>query len=386
MIQKTYNKNVSYGEPTGANQNLGFKDLQVGHRVRVEVKQREDGAIEAEEVTLETGDDAPADHAKIAGLIRSINYENNTLRLLSRDFVVPDGISVQDLQRNILRLTDLKAGDRVKLKGKYSTREGFVPEKITLMKGNAGLTAGMLQGAINRMDREKRMFDLLGFKVIVDEKATRFETKKLIAKGEHYEEFSRYWQKFEKVDLSDLNATDKFYLDGGFKYKPAKGRAFIINRTTLAKESGSLLDLGCGDGFWSFILAEWYEVTGEDLSKGGIYMARKKALEHNLKIDFVLTDSLLEEKRYDVVFTRAPSFFSARPVDHPDFRKGLEVVFRRAKRMLVYVTFSQPPFKTYNKAKTSYYHDPEELQTVFSKYGKTTVSFKEDYIVCEAIL
>ena len=185
------------------------------------------------------------------------------------------------------------------------------------------------------------------------------------------------------LDSSKLTATDKFYLDGGFGYDPKWAKSFIEERTSLANGSGRLLDLACGDGFWAFILAEWFDVTGEDLSPGGIFMARKKAREENLPVSFELIDSLETSDQYDVVFARGPSFWSNRSPDDDDFARGLDRVFQRVKEKLVYITYTDEPFGRHNEGQSSYYHDPEVLRSRFSAYGATTVELKDKYIVCE---
>jgi SAM-dependent methyltransferase len=146
---------------------IRFNDLKVGQRVKVKGKAGEDGVFVAQEISLE----GSSDRAEIKGLIQSINHQKNTLYLLNREFVLPDGVAVKDSQRNTIGLKDLKAGDVVKLKGKYSEFKRFVPEKIK-MQETAGFDFEELQGDINKIDREKKTLEVVGFKVVFNEKVT----------------------------------------------------------------------------------------------------------------------------------------------------------------------------------------------------------------------
>jgi len=187
----------------------------------------------------------------------------------------------------------------------------------------------------------------------------------------------------ENIDLSSLSETDKYYLKGGFRYDPKWGKEFIENATSLANGKGRLLDLACGDGFWSFILAEWYEVTGEDLSRGGIHMARKRREEEGKSLRFELKDSLEETEMFDIVFARGPSFWSNKEPNDPQFALGLERVVARTRKKLVYITYTVPPYGQFNETKSSYYHDPGVIQEKFSKFGDTAMTMDGNYLVCE---
>jgi hypothetical protein len=143
---------------------IGFDDLKVGQRVKVEGEPGVGNAFVAHKINMK----ASTDEAVVEGLIRGIDYQKNTLRLLNREFILPDGVEIRDLQRNIIGLKDLKAGDRVKLKGEYSERKGFVPEKIN-MKETTSFYLDKLQGDINKIDPEKKTLEVVGLTVRVNE-------------------------------------------------------------------------------------------------------------------------------------------------------------------------------------------------------------------------
>jgi len=155
--------------PKYINQIIEFNGLKVGQRLKVKGKLSEDGVFAAQKISPE----APADDSEIEGLIQSIDHQKNILCLLNREFVLPDNIAVKGLQGDIIGLKDLKAGDAVKLKGKFSESKGFVAAKIKMQETN-GFDCEELQGNINKIDWEKKILDVIGFTVMVNQKTALF--------------------------------------------------------------------------------------------------------------------------------------------------------------------------------------------------------------------
>jgi hypothetical protein len=159
---------VIVGGPEG-DQRLGFDDLEVGQGVKVKGMPDEDGVLAAQEISVE----APADRAEIEGIVQNIDNPPNVLRLLNREFTLPEGIVVKDLQRHPTVLKNLQAGDRVKLSGTYLAPEGFVPQKIKIQSAtDSGLAE--LRGEISKIDRKTKTLEVIGFTVAVNEKAKIF--------------------------------------------------------------------------------------------------------------------------------------------------------------------------------------------------------------------
>jgi glycosyl transferase family 25 len=144
-------------------------DLKVGLKAKVTGKLGEDGRFVAHEIRM----GAAADRAEIEGVIERLDQQKNTLRLLKREFALPDGIAVKDVQRNPTSLKNLKAGDRVKLKGKYSEAEGFAPEGIKVQEAT-DVNLEELQDNIHRIDSENKTFEVAGFTVVFNEETTIF--------------------------------------------------------------------------------------------------------------------------------------------------------------------------------------------------------------------
>jgi SAM-dependent methyltransferase len=67
----------------------------------------------------------------------------------------------------------------------------------------------------------------------------------------------------------------------------------------------TLLDLPCGDGFWSSVLSELgLRVTGVDLSRGGIEMARRTYPAVPFAVGNAEERLPLGESSFDIVFSR----------------------------------------------------------------------------------
>jgi hypothetical protein len=143
----------------------GIHDCKAGQRVKLKGKRGDHGTFVAHSITA----DDLADQAVIEDLIQSIEHEKNTLFILDHEIALPAAVKIKDFQRNVISLQALKAGDRVKLIGKYLDAKQFVLEKIK-MKEPGGFNVAELQGAIDRIDREKKTLEVLGFTVEVNEK------------------------------------------------------------------------------------------------------------------------------------------------------------------------------------------------------------------------
>lgn len=115
---------------------------------------------------------------------------------------------------------------------------------------------------------------------------------------------------------------DQHYAAGGFGYEDRRdhwlswARRHYVEAFGLAP--GRLLDVGCGDGFWTSLFAELgFEATGVDLSAGGIETARAKYSG----IPFVVADADValpfEPGSFDVIFCRAISHFGEPDLEAP---------------------------------------------------------------------
>lgn len=189
---------------------------------------------------------------------------------------------------------------------------------------------------------------------------------------------------------------DKFYEEGGFGYSEHL-EEWIFDNVFEGKyeKDASLLDAGCGDGFWSFLLSSRFNVTGIDTSHSGIKMALKKSRKYKTKnIDFICGDALEVRGCFDIIFCRAISCLNL-PPQNLLFKENMQKLFSLCKKELIYIQYTQKPYgrwdesnlfdkdsdsKTYYNSKW-YYHDPEELYKVFSQLGNAEVRDIDSYIV-----
>ena len=115
---------------------------------------------------------------------------------------------------------------------------------------------------------------------------------------------------------------DRHYAAGGFGYEERRehwlawARRHYVDAFDLPP--GRLLDVGCGDGFWTSIFSELgFEATGVDLSPGGIEAARSRSPG----IPFLVADAdealPFEPGSFDVVFCRAISHFGEPDLEAP---------------------------------------------------------------------
>lgn len=199
--------------------------------------------------------------------------------------------------------------------------------------------------------------------------------------GEYkFETFAQYLKidlppdKDEKLNTDNY---DVFYSNGGFNYNKQWGENFIKTRTIIPKlpKNYTILDVGCGDGFWSNILSEYHSVIGIDVSKGGIEMAKLK-YKDNAKTSFERIGALDYKEKHDIVFCRACSLLSC-PTDSEKFEKNSEYLISLAKEYFIYVEYSKP--ELYNSHDGRWYHkNPYEIQEKFRKYGETELSLTGD--------
>jgi len=183
--------------------------------------------------------------------------------------------------------------------------------------------------------------------------------------------------------IANATGTDLAYLEGRSNMEGVTER-FIdyigAKRTDLLMGNGSLLDSGCGNGRFCEAFARRYDVTGEDLSPGGIYRALEGARERGLNIRYRLADSLAIDDMFDVVFLRGPSYLVGVPALSEKFAAALAHMIRRARRELIFVSYSTAPFGVQNRS-ANWMHDPEHVALAFASHGGANISYRDNYIV-----
>lgn len=144
---------------------VGFNELKIGQRVKVKGQASEGGKFMALSIIVKPEED----DVSLEGKLQGVNVERNTVRVLHRDFAVGAGAMIKNLARQDVGVKDLKAGDVIKIKGKFAPATGFVPLKIKVQEPK-GFAIDELQGAINAIDREADTLAVIGVTISLNEK------------------------------------------------------------------------------------------------------------------------------------------------------------------------------------------------------------------------
>ena len=156
---------------------------------------------------------------------------------------------------------------------------------------------------------------------------------------------------------SNLDAySEKFLLEEIKRFGLDEHKPFGI-------ECDTLLDVACGNGVFSNKFSKFFKVTGEDLSPEGIKRANIE--NKNKNIEYKTCDCINETSKHDIVFVRGPSFFIKNNIYSETFSKYLSHLMGRCNKIFAFGQFNKDP-----NAKAYKYHKKEDLNNVFSKYGK----------------
>jgi SAM-dependent methyltransferase len=247
-----------------------------------------------------------------------------------------------------------------------------------------------------------------------------------------YLEFRRFYANRQveyRPILEELGESneryDKWYRDGGYGYDPVEERKWLYAHTSLPDFRGTCLDIGAGDGFWSWLLSEWYDVTGIEHYEDPVRIANairaRLPIQMQRRTQFIVGDALNHSERYDVVFCRAPSFLNYPPRSKFDpslldkDRKVLERDYAQldpehateraaqyfsstdgahqyadkfdeylirmlalTRKMFFFCMWTHPEHYGRYSGDT-YCHDPDVIRDVFSQYGKCRVILDPHY-------
>lgn len=103
---------------------------------------------------------------------------------------------------------------------------------------------------------------------------------------------------------------DRLYAGGGFGYEAQRRRwrAWVRRHYVDAfglQRGERLLDIPCGDGFWTSVLAELgLDARGVDLSPGGVEAAKSRYPDIEFAVGNAEQDLPFAERSFDVVFSR----------------------------------------------------------------------------------
>lgn len=171
---------------------------------------------------------------------------------------------------------------------------------------------------------------------------------------------------------------DETYSKGGFGYNDAFAKQHLatLNLDVEGKEM-TLLDVCCGDGFWSEYLEKWYHVTGIDYNKVGVDIARGRCPNSKFIRDDIFKHKF--DMKYDVLFCRGVSDLDV-DAKGEKFKKTLDHLLNLCSERLVYIQSTNLPYNEYNGY--TYNIHPDEVDEVFKSYGfGSSASMVQGYLV-----
>ena len=119
-----------------------------------------------------------------------------------------------------------------------------------------------------------------------------------------------------------LTATDNFYSeDHGFKYNVKKSVSWLKENIEILPKKGRILDLCCGDGFWSYCFHQTnkkLEYHGIDISSGAIKKAQKYLPKSatNFVVGDVENEFIWPKAYFDYIFARGPGVYNQHSMKH----------------------------------------------------------------------
>lgn len=164
------------------------------------------------------------------------------------------------------------------------------------------------------------------------------------------------------------------YASGGFNYDRKKMEKWLTtNAPCLLNGDGrTLLDVGCGDGFWTRILKGWgWRCQGIDESHTGINAAREKDSDSL----YIPMDVFEASGIWDTVFVRTFPPFNM-PIDK-EFRSRLKFLWDLAKSQMVVILYSVKPYgRTIPGSNKMIYQNPADLDREIWALDPAQVDFR----------
>lgn len=135
--------------------------------------------------------------------------------------------------------------------------------------------------------------------------------------------------------------------DLGYRQQDLFGKPYkeLVDFFAKYPKRGKVLDLGCGQGRDSIILAKLgYDVTGVDISKVGINQMLQKAKKLNVKITGIVTDifTFNPEGKYDIILMDSILHFYKDKVKETNFLLRMIGYLKRYGLICIFVHRSKP--------------------------------------------
>jgi SAM-dependent methyltransferase len=153
------------------------------------------------------------------------------------------------------------------------------------------------------------------------------------------------------------------YMRGGFNYDREAMEGWLTRAVpTLLDGAGkTLLDVGCGDGFWTRIFRDWgWQCTGVDNCPEGIHIAA----EEDDQSVYVLSDVFETNfSLFDTVYIRTFSPLNYRIDD--TYMERVNQLWSIAESQMIWVVYTTFPYGTRIPGSNNmFYHHPSDTEKV----------------------
>jgi SAM-dependent methyltransferase len=173
------------------------------------------------------------------------------------------------------------------------------------------------------------------------------------------------------------SAYDEKYRQGYlFQYSPALYRRFVkgIIRKAGLQRGAHVLDVGCGQGFFSGLFADLgFQVVGADFSQEGIRTARAEYATDNVRFEVGNGLCLPYQGEFDAVFVRAWSPYNVPRLEGTKVVTNTLLSYLKPSGVLIFAYPShQCPLR---KSHTWIHHSLSDTRKCFSRYPSSKVYF-----------
>ncbi len=145
---------------------IELNSLKVGQQVKLQgIYDAENRFTALEVISRNIGDDDV-----VVGIIRDVNSQNHSLKIMNQDFRINGTSDIRDFNQNPVGFESLEKNMIVVLKGKYIPVEGFAAQQVK-MKRTRDFNIEKLKGKIEAINPQERTMRVNGVPVVVSKRA-----------------------------------------------------------------------------------------------------------------------------------------------------------------------------------------------------------------------
>lgn len=145
---------------------LTFANFKEGQYIKVSGKYFEEQGFVAVEAIVQPSNKS----VKIESLLREVNLESRTFKILNHQFNLDCLEHISGLENERISCENLSSGTLVKIKGRYSETGDFVPKQLKVKK-TLEFNVEEVEGKIEKVYREKHMLYLNKVPILFNNKS-----------------------------------------------------------------------------------------------------------------------------------------------------------------------------------------------------------------------